>query len=119
MMPMLISSCQGGPTRTEVAEAGVGAVKHCSLFYLLKNVQRQRRPETRQDIKDAGATCWGGGVSIDCSHMLHLKRLGEAKDYPGLEDGLIIARKTLTQLLDIASLTEDKKLWSAVDIQGC
>ena len=84
MMPMLISSCQGGPTRTEVAEAGVGAVKHCSLFYLLKNVQRQRRPETRQDIKDAGATCWGGGVSIDCSHMLHLKRLGEAEDYPGL-----------------------------------
>ena len=26
----------------------------------------------------------GGGVSIDCSHMLHLKRLGEAEDYPGL-----------------------------------
>ena len=68
----------------------------------------------------------GGGVSIDCSHMLHLKRLGEAEDYPGLEDGLIIVRKTLTQLLDIASLTEDKMLWSdptnpslAVDIQGC
>ena len=43
LLPMLISSCQGGPTRTEVAEAGVGAVKHC------------------QDIKDAGATCWGAG----------------------------------------------------------
>ena len=28
LLPLLISSCQGGPTRTEVAEAGVGAVKH-------------------------------------------------------------------------------------------
>ena len=43
-----------------------------------------RRPHQDRGCGGWGCNLLGGGVSIDCSHMLHLKRLGEAEDYPGL-----------------------------------